>query len=93
MNYEEIVLRVLASFLALFAILMMIAFIIAGAKLFRRYLGDFMSKKNTEIPTEQTLKDLKESEEDYKAGRFVSFEHGKDALVYLDKIIKEKQNY
>lgn len=41
----------------------------------------------SEEPTEYTIKALKESKADIKAGRVVSFKTGEDALAYLDKLI------
>ena len=49
----------------------------------------------SEEPTEYMIKALKESKADIKAGRVVSFENGKDALTYLDKLIdndKKRKN-
>ena len=40
-----------------------------------------------EEPSEYLIKALKESEEDRKAGRHVSFDSGEEALGYLDKLI------
>ena len=39
-----------------------------------------------EIPNAQTIKDLKESEEDYKKGDYYSFDDPRDAVKFLDKI-------
>jgi addiction module RelB/DinJ family antitoxin len=45
-----------------------------------------------EIPNARTRRHLKQSEEDIKAGRVLSFASPKDALAYLDKeIADEKQ--
>lgn len=41
----------------------------------------------SEEPTEYLLRALKESEEDIKAGRIVSFKDPRQALSYLDKLI------
>lgn len=50
----------------------------------------------SEKPTEYLLNALKESEEEIKAGRVISFETFKDELSYLDKVIandrKRKEN-
>jgi len=49
----------------------------------------------SEEPTEYIIKALKESKEDIKAGRVISFETGEEALVYLDKLIdndKKRKN-
>lgn len=40
-----------------------------------------------EEPSEYLIKALKESSQDAKAGRVVSFETGDDALAYLDDLI------
>ncbi len=42
----------------------------------------------TEEPTEYLVQALKESREDIKAGRVISFEKPENALSYLDKIIE-----
>ena len=62
------------------------------------YLKDFIQTKSItftveeEIPTQYMLDSLKQSEEDVKAGRVISFKTGKEALAYLDKeIADEKQ--
>jgi len=47
----------------------------------------------SEEPTEYMLKALKESKADIKAGRVVSFERGKDALEYLDKLIDNDKKH
>ena len=45
-----------------------------------------------ETPNQYMIESLKQSEEDVKAGRGMSFESGKDALEYLAKeIADEKQ--
>lgn len=41
-----------------------------------------------EIPSDYLIEMIKESEEDIKKGRVVSFKKPKDALDYLDKMIK-----
>ena len=57
-----------------------------------RYLKHFIQTKsitftaNEEIPNQYMIDSLRESEEDYKAGRIVSFENGKDTLSYLDTL-------
>jgi addiction module RelB/DinJ family antitoxin len=44
-----------------------------------------------EIPNAYLRKSLKQSEEDIKAGRVLSFASGKDALAYLDKEIADEK--
>jgi addiction module RelB/DinJ family antitoxin len=49
-------------------------------------------QERPEIPNARTVQALKQSEEDYKAGRVISFESGKEALDYLANELKnEKQ--
>lgn len=45
-----------------------------------------------EVPTQYLLNSLKESEEDYKSGRYKSFETAQEAHNYLDEIINSKKN-
>lgn len=45
----------------------------------------------SEEPTPYLLRALKESKEDIKAGRVVSFKNSKDALTYLDTMITNEQ--
>lgn len=45
----------------------------------------------SEEPTPYLLRALKESKEDVKAGRVVSFKNPKDALTYLDTMITNEQ--
>lgn len=45
----------------------------------------------SEEPTPYLLRALKESKEDVKAGRVVSFQNPKDALTYLDTMITNEQ--
>ena len=45
-----------------------------------------------EEPSEFLIKALKESGEDIKRGRVISFDDGKDALKYLDKMIDNERN-
>lgn len=57
-------------------------------------LREFIEKKTItfrkpEIPSEYMKKALKESMEDVKAGRVVSFENTKDAIAFLDKMIED----
>jgi addiction module RelB/DinJ family antitoxin len=63
-----------------------------------RYLKHFIQTKSItfttdeEIPNQQMIDSLKQSEKDYKAGRFISFKSKKDVLSYLDKeILNEKK--
>jgi addiction module RelB/DinJ family antitoxin len=46
-----------------------------------------------EIPNEYLRQSLKQSEEDIKMGRVISFESGKDALDYLDKEIENEKRF
>ena len=58
------------------------------------YLKDFVKTKKVvfgledEIPNEATAKALRESEEDVKAGRVISFNSRQEVLSYLDEMIK-----
>ena len=45
-----------------------------------------------EIPNARTRAHLKQSEEDIKAGRVLSFASAKEALAYLDKEIADEKN-
>ncbi len=45
-----------------------------------------------EEPTEYLLETLRQSREDIKAGRLVSFKNPDDALTYMDKMIDDEQN-
>lgn len=45
-----------------------------------------------EVPNQYMINALNESEEDYKAGRVTSFESGKEALSYLDSLIKDAKH-
>jgi antitoxin component of RelBE/YafQ-DinJ toxin-antitoxin module len=42
-----------------------------------------------EIPNARTVQDLKQSEEDYKAGRAISFKTPDDALAYVSSLIED----
>jgi addiction module RelB/DinJ family antitoxin len=44
-----------------------------------------------EIPNAQTVLDLKQSEEDIKAGRTISFKSGKEALDYLARELEYEE--
>lgn len=62
-----------------------------------RYLKHFIQTKSItftadeEIPSQYMIDSLKQSEEDYKAGRFISFKSGKDVHSYLDKEIENEK--
>jgi DNA-damage-inducible protein J len=62
------------------------------------YLREFIKNQKVEfnvddeIPNAATRKALKESEEDVKAGRVISFDNPQDALSYLDEMIKNDSN-
>lgn len=43
--------------------------------------------EDREVPSDYLIQSLKESAEDIKAGRIVSFENGEKTLKYLDKLI------
>ena len=66
------------------------------SSLINGYLRQFIRTKAVrfeleEEPTEYMLEALKESKEDIKAGRVVSFEKPTGALGYLDKIIADEK--
>lgn len=46
-------------------------------------------KVRKEEPSEYLKQFLKESQEDVKAGRVISFKNGKEALEYIDSLIKD----
>lgn len=62
-----------------------------------RYLKYFIQTKSItftadeEIPSQYMIDSMKQSEEDYKAGRVKSFESKKDVLAYLDREIKNEK--
>lgn len=62
-----------------------------------RYLKHFIQSKTItfsvadEIPTRYMVDSLKESEEDFNAGRTISFENPSDELAYLDKEIEDER--
>lgn len=62
-----------------------------------RYLKHFIETRsitftvNDEIPTQYMIDSLKQSEEDYEAGRFISFKNSEDILTYLDKEIADEK--
>lgn len=45
----------------------------------------------SETPNEYLIRSLKQSDEDIKAGRTLSFKSGKDALDYLDQEIENEK--
>lgn len=57
-----------------------------------RYLKHFIDTRsitftaNAETPSQYMIDSLKESEADYKAGRAISFEDGKEAISYLNTL-------
>src|SRR5437763_378170 len=62
-----------------------------------RYLKHFIETKtitfsvDEEIPNKYMIDSLKESEEDFKSDRFVSFESREDELAYLDREIENER--
>lgn len=48
---------------------------------------------SSEEPTEYLLQALRESKEDIKKGRVVSFKSGEEAIKYLDDLIEDEKNY
>jgi antitoxin component of RelBE/YafQ-DinJ toxin-antitoxin module len=61
------------------------------------YLKEFGRTKTVyfstgaEEPSDYLIKSLQKSEEEYKKGDYYGFDSPKDALGFIDKIIKEKQ--
>jgi addiction module RelB/DinJ family antitoxin len=60
------------------------------------YLRHFIQVKSItfideEVPNERTLKLLKESEEDYKNGRFITFKSWEEEKAYLEKEIEDEK--
>ncbi|MEK7534740.1 MAG: hypothetical protein AAB600_05445 [Patescibacteria group bacterium] len=47
------------------------------------------AKKVAEEPTDYFKQLMREADEDVKAGRVVSFKNGREALGYLDSLIKD----
>lgn len=45
----------------------------------------------SEIPNDYLIRSLKQSEEDIKAGRIISFKDGSNALSYLDREIENER--
>jgi addiction module RelB/DinJ family antitoxin len=62
----------------------------------KAFLKQFIRTKSisfsaeSEEPTEYMLKSLKLSEAEEKAGKVISFKSGKDALDYVDSLIKDE---
>ncbi len=60
-----------------------------------RYLKHFITTKSItftaqdEVPNKYMIDSLRQSEENYQEGRAVSFDKGKDALLYLDTLAKD----
>ncbi len=60
-----------------------------------RYLKHFITTKSItfttqdEVPTPYMINSLKQSEEDYQKGRVIPFDRAKDAVSYLDTLIKD----
>lgn len=63
-----------------------------------RYLKHFIQTKSItftadeEIPSQYMMDSLKQSEEDYKAGKVISFKSGKEVHSYLDTLIKDAKS-
>lgn len=60
----------------------------------KAYLQKFLREKRLNVGLELTdwaKEELRKSKQDVKAGRVVSFEDGKAALAYLDKLIEEDE--
>jgi addiction module RelB/DinJ family antitoxin len=63
-----------------------------------RYLKHFIQTKSItftadeEVPSQYMIDSLNQSEDDYKAGRVISFENGKAVLAYLDQEIKDEKH-
>ncbi|HVA97100.1 MAG TPA: type II toxin-antitoxin system RelB/DinJ family antitoxin [Candidatus Acidoferrales bacterium] len=49
-----------------------------------------LTVNNSEIPNEYLIKSLKQSDKDIKAGKTTSFKNTKDALSYIDTLIKDE---
>lgn len=70
---------------------------ISLTSIINHYLKHFIQTKsitftaNEEIPTQYMIDSLKQSEDDVKAGRVISFDSGKDVLDYLDQEIKNEE--
>ena len=63
-----------------------------------RYLKHFITAEtitfstSDETPNQYLINAFKESEEDVKAGRVISFKNGKEALAYIDSMIENGRN-
>lgn len=63
-----------------------------------RYLKHFIQTKSItftadeEIPSQYMIESLKQSEEDYKTGKVISFKSGKEVHSYLDTLIKDAKS-
>lgn len=62
------------------------------SSLINGYLYNLIKTKRVyyppEEPSEYLIKSIKQAEKEYKNGKTVSFKNPKDALAYLDSIIK-----
>jgi addiction module RelB/DinJ family antitoxin len=63
------------------------------------YLKYFIQTKsitftiNDDVPSQYMIDSLKQSEEDFKTGGYISFKNSDDEFAYLDKMIEdERQN-
>lgn len=60
------------------------------------YLKEFVATKTVtfrdETPSQYLIDSIKQSEEDIKAGRVIFFNSGKEALKYLDEMIKKEED-
>lgn len=48
--------------------------------------------KENEEPSKYLLSSLKQSDEDIKAGRLISFKNGRDVFTYLDREIENEKH-
>ena len=64
------------------------------------YLRQFIKTKTiafsakpllAEIPSDRAVALMKEAEEDFKAGRYISFKSGEEALAYVDSLISDEK--
>lgn len=65
------------------------------SSLMNAYLRNLIKTKSVNFsesyePTPYLKRAIKESEKDYKEGKFISFEKAQDAIKYLDKYIEVK---
>ena len=61
-----------------------------------RYLKMFIKTKGADVreePSKYLIKSLKESEEDIKAGRVITFENLEEERLYLKKLIADDKNF